>query len=160
MRRNTPLIMFNRHGNAIAMVKGSEKYPDIHGKVQFYNTINGTVVRAEITGLPKSNELCSQPVFGFHIHSGESCTGNTENPFADVNGHYNPNNCRHPYHAGDMPPLFGAGGKALLIFLTDRFHVRDIIGKTVIIHAHPDDFTSQPSGNAGEMMACGEIQGH
>lgn len=51
-----------------------------------------------------------------------------------------------------MPPLFGADGEALLIFLTDRFRVRDIVGRTVIIHAMPDDFTTQPSGNSGAKM--------
>lgn len=150
--------MFRKPTNAFAIVKGSEKYPTIRGKVMFYNTGKGTVVRAEITGLPMSDDLCGQPVFGFHIHSGESCTGSKNDPFSDADGHFNPNNCKHPYHAGDMPPLFGTDGNALLIFMTDRFHVRDVIGKTVIIHAHPDDFTTQPSGNAGEMIACGKIE--
>jgi Cu-Zn family superoxide dismutase len=36
--------------------------------------------------------------------------------------------------------------------------VRDILGKTVIIHGSPDDFTSQPAGNAGQKIACGEIR--
>lgn len=157
MIRNDPLIMFRKPANAVAIVKGSRKHPGIMGKVMFYNTNEGTIVRAEIKGLPVSSDVCSQHVFGFHIHVGESCTGNAENPFADADGHFNPNGCKHPYHAGDMPPLFGAAGKALLIFMTDRFHVRDIIGKTVIIHAHPDDFTTQPSGDAGEMIACGKI---
>ena len=64
----------------------------------------------------------------------------------------------HPYHAGDLPPLFGSGGVAVSVFLTDRFHLEDIIGKTVIIHSSPDDFTTQPSGNAGAKIACGEIK--
>ena len=41
--------------------------------------------------------------------------------------------------------------------MTDRFFVDEIIGKTIIIHAHLDDFTTQPSGNSGEKIACGEI---
>ena len=157
MINNEPLLMFRRQPNAVASVTGSAKYPNLRGNVMFYNTNRGTVVRAEITGLPRTNDICRQPVFGFHIHAGESCTGTAEEPFADADGHFNPDNCKHPYHAGDMPPLFGADGRALLVFLSDRFSVRDIIGKTVIIHAHPDDFTTQPSGNSGEMIACGKI---
>lgn len=44
-----------------------------------------------------------------------------------------------------------------MVFLTDNFRVRDIIGKTVVIHSKADDFTSQPSGDSGSKIACGEI---
>ena len=43
-------------------------------------------------------------------------------------------------------------------FLTDRFTLKEIIGRTVVIHSMPDDFTSQPSGNSGEKIACGVIK--
>jgi len=76
-------------------------------------------------------------------------------PFSDVMSHYNPNGCEHPYNDGDLPPLFGNGGYALCAFLTDRFSVNDVIGRTVIIHDQPDDFTTQPSGNSGTKIACG-----
>ena len=71
--------------------------------------------------------------------------------------HDNPYHCPHPYHAGDMPPLFGANGYAFSAFLSDRFTVEEVIGKTVIFHEAPDDFVTQPSGNAGAKMACGVI---
>ena len=77
--------------------------------------------------------------------------------FADVGKHYNPQNCPHPAHAGDMPPFFSNNGYAVQMFLTDRFTVEEIIGKTIIVHSGPDDFTSQPAGNAGMKIACGEI---
>jgi len=73
-------------------------------------------------------------------------------------GHYNPDNLPHPYHSGDMPPLFGNDGTAFSVFLTNRFKIDEIIGRTVVIHAQPDDFTSQPSGNSGEKIACGIIE--
>ncbi len=144
---------------AVAFIKGSADYLQINGTVKFFQIPKGVVVSAEISGLPVSGEKCGNDIFAFHIHSGESCTGNAEDAFADVGTHYNPTDCPHPYHAGDMPPLFSSNGTAILVFFTDRFTANEIIGKTVIIHDSPDDFTSQPSGNAGKKIACGEIVG-
>ena len=87
----------------------------------------------------------------------EDITTPENDPFPHSGTHYNPNGCPHPYHAGDMPPLFGADGYAFLTFVTSRFTVNEIVGKTVIIHSSPDDFTTQPSGNSGEKIACGLI---
>lgn len=64
----------------------------------------------------------------------------------------------HPEHAGDLPPLIRCRGNAYLSFRTDRFSVNEIIGRTVVIHSDPDDFHTQPAGNAGKKIACGVIQ--
>jgi len=52
--------------------------------------------------------------------------------------------------------------QALNIFfsmvLTNRFNLSEIIGKTIIIHSSVDDFTTQPAGNSGTKIACGEIR--
>lgn len=143
---------------AVAVVNGSDEYPDIYGLVKFYQSHEGVLVYAEITGLPKAKLSCGDKVFGFHVHSGTSCTGNKDDPFSDTMTHYNPDNCAHPYHSGDFPPLFGNNGKALSIFLTNRFSVNDVLGRTVIIHDHFDDLTTQPSGNSGKKIACGVIR--
>lgn len=149
--------VFRRRANAAAFIKGSEQYPDIRGRVLFYQLHGGVIVRTDVINLPKIPEECSSPIFAFHIHSGDRCAGNRKDLFADAGMHYNPNDCPHPYHAGDLPPLFSADGRALSLCLSDRFTVHEIIGKTVIIHSSPDDFTTQPSGNAGEKIACGVI---
>lgn len=141
---------------AKAQVRGSSDYPDICGEVTFRQTPKGVLVTAEIRGLPCENEN-GFGVFAFHIHSGVCCTGNADDAFADADGHYNPNGKPHPYHAGDLPPLFGNNGYAYMSVLTDRFCVREIIGKVIIIHSRPDDFTTQPAGNAGTKIACGKI---
>ena len=151
-------ISERRRPDAAAYVVGSEKYKDIRGTVLFYRLEEGVMVRAEFTGLPKGIGPCASPVFAFHIHAGTACTGNAQDAFADAGMHYNPHNCRHPYHAGDMPPLFGANGTAFLAFLSDRFSISEILGKAVTVHANPDDFTTQPSGNSGKKLACGIIQ--
>lgn len=146
------------HPQAAADMKGNEYYPDIRGRVLFYNARGGVLVRAEITGLPRAHGVCDSPIFAFHIHGGNFCTGNADDAFANSVSHYNPQNCNHPYHAGDLPPLFSADGNAVLEVLTDRFTLSQIPGKTVIIHSGPDDFTTQPSGNSGEKIACGIIK--
>lgn len=149
--------IFHRRADAVAFINGSENDPDIHGRILFYSTRSGVIVRAEITGLPKGHPPCANPIFAFHIHGGTECSGNETDAFANAGTHYDPHACPHPDHAGDLPPLFGANGRAFSMFLTDRFTVPEILGKTVIIHASPDDFTTQPSGNAGKKMACGVI---
>lgn len=149
--------LFRRRPDAVAVVCGGKKYPDIHGRVMFYQMCGGVVVRAEIAGLPKGSGTCCGKIFAFHIHSGNNCRSDGAEPFMNTGGHYNPKNCQHPYHAGDLLPLMEANGRAFSAFLTDRFTVREILGRTVIIHSSPDDFTTQPSGNAGEKIACGVI---
>ena len=147
-----------RRPDAQAVISGSEAYPGISGIVRFYQTRAGVLVAAEVSGLPVDAEPCGRNIFGFHIHSGEECEGDATDPFAAALGHYDPDGCPHPAHAGDMPPLFANRGKAFGVFLTDRFSVREIIGRTVILHSSPDDFTSQPSGNAGTKITCGQIR--
>lgn len=158
---NPPLpiaSILKRQPHAEAVIHGSSVYCNIHGIVRFYQTSNGTIIHAELTNLPKESSPCKRKIFGFHIHSGRSCTGNEKDPFADAEAHYDTNTCEHPFHAGDLPPLFGNNGKALSIFLTSRFTVEEVLGRTIIIHDSPDDFTTQPSGNSGNKIACGVIR--
>lgn len=148
------------HGRpqASANITGSESCPNLSGTVQFYQVKEGVVVYAEVRGLPQTDAPCHGQIFGFHIHSGTDCGGSLDEPFADAMSHYNPDGCGHPHHAGDLPPLFGNNGLALCAFLTNRFSIDEVIGRTVIIHDHPDDFTTQPSGNSGTKIACGVIR--
>lgn len=149
--------VLSRRPDAVAEICGSGEFPEIRGRVSFYKIKCSTLVAAEISGLPTGMNVCDRRIFALHIHEGEVCTGNSADPFADVGMHYNPDNCPHPFHAGDMPPLFGNNGYAFLTFLTDRFSFEEILGKTVIIHGGIDDFSTQPSGNAGSKIACGKI---
>ncbi|MBQ8859079.1 MAG: superoxide dismutase family protein [Clostridia bacterium] len=144
---------------ALAIVDGDEAHPNIRGVVRFYGTRYGVLVVAEIEGLPTRGGACDSPIFALHIHEGDACRGTADDPFAAAKGHYNPHGCPHPYHAGDLPPLFGCNGYAFLCVLTDRFTVEEVLGRTVVIHASPDDFTTQPAGNAHGRIACGVIQG-
>lgn len=145
--------------DAAAWLKGDAAHKNLKGLVCFYQLKEGVVLRAEISGLPVKRGKCPDSIFAFHIHEGKSCTGTMEEPFADTKNHYNPETCPHPEHAGDLPPLFAnSEGYAWQAFYTERFNVKDILGRTVIIHEKPDDFTSQPSGNSGKKIACGIIK--
>lgn len=132
---------------ATAKISGNSMYPEIEGEVSFYEVYGGTLVVAAVKNLPNGNGF-----HAFHIHVGSSCEPGREG------GHYNPTNQPHPQHAGDMPPLLANKGMASSAFYTDRFYPEDIVGKVVVIHAMPDDFRTQPSGNPGSMIACGEIK--
>lgn len=148
---------------AAAELKGSALAPGLNGTVRFYETRGGTLVRADICGLPSYQAAPpgGQPVgpFGFHIHEGGTCgVGNGQSAFAGAGGHYNPEGYSHGNHAGDLPVLFSNHGCAHMIVFTDRFRPRDIVGRTVIIHQNPDDFRTQPAGNSGARIACGVIK--
>lgn len=123
----------------------------IDGSVRFYRRKQGTLVVADISGLPESED----GFYGFHIHEGGNCRGEG---FANTGGHFNPAETVHPCHAGDLPPLLGCKGKAYLAVWTIRFSAEEIVGRTVVIHSHSDDFRSQPSGDSGEKIACGVIR--
>lgn len=133
--------------DAAAYIKGEN---GLLGKVAFYQKEDYVLVIAEVSGLPK-NET---GFFGFHIHEGSDCGGEG---IADTKGHYNPTNMPHPRHVGDLPPLLDTDGNAYLAVTTDRFTVQEVIGRTVVIHSERDDFTTQPAGNPGRKIACGEI---
>jgi len=154
-----PLFSLLRYRpQASASIAGSESCPGLSGTVWFYQTKEGVIVLAEVSGLPHSALPCHEQIFGFHIHEGTGCRGNMDDPFAGAMSHYDPCGCGHPHHAGDLPPLFGNNGFALSLFLTNRFSVDEVVGKTVIIHNQPDDFTTQPSGGSGTKIACGVIR--
>ena len=136
---------------AAAQIRGGTEAPQLSGCVQFYQENGCVLIVAKISGLPKESET---GFFGFHIHEGDTCAGTD---FSGTGSHYNPSDWAHPKHAGDLQPLLACQGNAYLSVRTDRFSVADIIGRTVVIHSGPDDFRSQPAGNAGKKIACGVI---
>ena len=138
--------------DAVAEIRGGMEAPQLFGCVQFYQENGCVLIVARICGLPRGS---ATGFYGFHIHQGESCSGTD---FSGTGSHYNPTGQVHPKHAGDLPPLLSCRGNAYLSVKTDRFTVNEIIGRTVVIHSDPDDFNSQPAGNAGKKIACGLIR--
>ena len=128
------------------------------GTVWFQQDGPEVLVRGRITGLKPNQE------HGFHVHEKGDCssgdgmsTGGHLNPTAKPHG---PQNGEH--HAGDLPALKAdANGSAQV-----RMHIAgtvlgtgtaDLAGKALIVHAGPDDYVTQPTGNSGARIACGVI---
>lgn len=150
-------ILAQQKPAATAEIRGNRDHPKLYGIVAFYAADKGVIVVAELRGIPAGTNSCNSPVLGFHIHEQGRCSGSPISPISDTGGHYNPQNCPHPYHAGDLPPLFSNNGFAWMAFYTERFTVDEIIGRAVIVHDSSDDFKSQPSGDSGNRIGCGEI---
>lgn len=107
---------------------------------------------------------------GFHIHQAGVCDG--ADGFKSAGGHFDPTGHQHGYmaeqgsHAGDMPNQFAAvGGKLRAHVLNPNVtladgptSVLDADGSALVIHAKPDDYSSQPVGNAGDRIACAVIE--
>ena len=103
---------------------------------------------------------------GFHIHEAGDC-GSGDGMSAK--GHFNPHGKPHgdpksaERHAGDLPSLkAGKDGRARIDATVDAISIGqgagNIVGRGLIIHADPDDYKTQPTGNAGARIACGVIK--
>ena len=152
----------NKSKMAYAEIVGSPLAPQLHGMVTFRDMAACTEVCVEVSGLPayKPAQNGQSPIgpHGFHIHEKGLCqVGDPNQPFQSTDGHWNPTNQPHGNHAGDFPVLFSNSGYSKMCFLTNKFHVQDVIGKSVVIHQNPDDYRTQPSGNSGKPLGCGVI---
>ncbi len=141
--------------DAVAWIRGNEQNPQLSGVVRFFSTpYEGTVVEAELFGLPNIDVQGSSDFYAMHIHEYGDCTL----PFDKTGEHYSRTPQMHPQHTGDMLPLMGNQGYAWTAFYDKRFRLPEIKGRSVVIHAMPDDFMTQPSGNSGVKIGCGIIQ--
>lgn len=143
---------------ARAEIAGDGEYGKIKGTVVFEKSKDGVIVKTEVYGLPPFSRSDGKTVspFGFHLHEGGSCGGKD---FADTGSHYNPTHMPHGNHPGDFPVLIPTSkGVAAMAFLTDKFTIDEIVGKTIVIHLSPDDYHTQPSGGSGTKIACGVVK--
>jgi Cu-Zn family superoxide dismutase len=103
---------------------------------------------------------------GLHIHEVGDCSSGDG---MSTKGHFNPHGKPHGHHgsgerhAGDLPSLKAAkNGRAKVDATMDIITVgpgpASIIGRGLIVHADPDDYKTQPTGNAGARIACGVIK--
>lgn len=132
------------------------------GTVVAEETPNGVLVSATIEGLPPGEH-------GFHLHETGTC--DPGEGFSTAGGHYAPRGNQHGFrveggpHAGDMPNQFvDEDGRLRVHVFNPRVSwsageaaLADADGSALIVHSGADDYRSQPSGDAGERLACAVI---
>jgi len=129
------------------------------GIVTFKTMGSRVLVTADIQGLKPNAE------HGFHIHEKGDCSSGDG---MSAGGHFNPSGNSHgahgsnAHHAGDLPSLVAdLNGNAKLSFETTAITVgsgpTDIMDRGLIVHRDPDDYKTQPTGNAGPRLACAMI---
>ena len=129
------------------------------GTATFTALDHGVRVAGEVRGLAPGSE------HGFHIHDKGDCGDNGN----ASGGHFNTAGGKHGKfgasgtHAGELPSLVAdAAGVARFsvdvhaISLTDGA-ADNVVGRALVVHRDPDDFTTQPAGNSGPRIACAVI---
>ena len=142
---------------AIAPMNPTQGY-QVSGTVTFTEVEGGIRVDAHLTGLIPGSH-------GFHIHEKGDCSA----PDASSAGaHFNPAKHKHgdphqgEHHLGDMPALVAdSQGNADLTTTLSGLTLTEgeaaVVGHSVIVHADPDDYVTQPTGNSGVRVSCGII---
>lgn len=132
----------------------------VSGSVQFTAQADGSVrVQGSVQGLPPNSE------HGFHVHEKGDCSSPDG---LSAGGHFNPTGHAHgrfdapAHHTGDLPSLRSdAQGTASVDFVSRSLTLdqgaTNVVGRGLIVHKDPDDFTTQPTGNAGARLACAVI---
>jgi len=131
----------------------------VAGTLEFTSVDGGVRVTGQVTGLQGGEH-------GFHVHENGDCSAPDA---SSAGGHFNPASTAHgrvgqgEHHAGDSDNISAnAQGVATVDTLLQGVTLgdatgTDIVGRGVIVHADPDDYTTQPTGNAGGRLACGVI---
>jgi superoxide dismutase, Cu-Zn family len=132
----------------------------VTGSVALDSSPQGVRISGAIQGLKPDAE------FGFHVHEKGDCSAPDG---SSAGGHFNPTQAQHgnpasgTHHAGDMPNIKSNAEGVAQVDLTaagTTLHgepTTDIMGKAIVVHEGPDDYTTQPSGNSGKRVACGVI---
>ena len=124
------------------------------GAVQIEPRAGGAYLRIAVQGLSPGDH-------GLHLHAVGRCDGPAFqsagahwNPAARQHGHLNPQGA----HAGDLPNLtVSANGHGAITFLVTGGPLADADGTALVVHARPDDYRTDPSGNSGDRIACAMI---
>jgi len=151
-------MMGTKGPSAVANLEPT-KGNDAKGMVTFTQDGDEVRVRVNVTGLKPG------AVHGFHVHEKGDCSSGDG---MSTGGHFNPMGKPHgpqsaDHHAGDMPSLTAdAYGNANTSFELHGVSIgsgpADLVGRGLIVHRDPDDYKTQPTGNAGPRIACAVIR--
>ena len=148
--------------HAEAKLSGTYADTTLDGTVKFETDSTGKVkMTLDITVLKKAGKTIA-----VHIHEHGNC-GDTAMLAHD---HWNPTNAQHgkwgsgSFHAGDIGNIkLDPKGKGTMSLTTDLWTlggnaVKNVLGKSIIVHGGMDDYKTQPGGNSGTRIGCGVIQ--
>ena len=155
----------NATGTAMAGVPQSVAFTGADGAL-----LGSVMVSEDPGGLVMNVSAIAMPagVHGIHIHE----TGLCEGPkFASAGAHWNPGAKQHGRdnpagpHAGDLANLtVAADGTAKSSIpvagvktASGAMMLADADGTALVIHAKPDDYKTDPSGDSGDRIACAVI---
>lgn len=134
---------------------------DFSGTITFTPEGDGLRVVADLQGVDADGP------HGFHVHETGECThGEGDKHFTTAGGHFNPAGVEHacpptePRHAGDLGNIEVTGGSGRLETTTNLLSLsgsNSVVGKAIILHAKADDCKTQPTGDAGDRLACGVV---
>ncbi len=132
------------------------------GSATLTSVEDGVQIDVEVSGLDPLGRVNDH---GIHIHGVGLCEPSTT--FTSASGHYNPSGASHGLlsadgsHAGDLPNMaFNGDGSGSYSVTTDLFTLSELYdadGSALVIHAGPDDYLTDPSGNSGDRIVCGVI---
>ncbi|RIX43500.1 MAG: superoxide dismutase family protein [Rhodocyclales bacterium GT-UBC] len=144
-------------GPAASATLAARSGSTVSGSVQFVEVTGGLRVEGKLAGLTPGEH-------GFHVHEAGDCSAPDA---SSAKGHFNPAGKSHghhgstEHHGGDMPNLVAnASGEANYSFELKGVALsgpNGVVGRSVVVHADPDDYKSQPAGNSGKRVACGVI---
>lgn len=146
---------------ATATLQGAPGDTDFKGTVTFTPEGDGVRVVAHLEGVDQAG------AHGFHVHETGECThGEGDKHFTSAGGHFNPAGVEHacpptePRHAGDLGNIEvtnGTGHAEISTNLLSLSGPNSVVGKAIILHAKADDCKTQPTGDAGDRLACGVV---
>jgi superoxide dismutase, Cu-Zn family len=135
------------------------------GGARLEETAEGVRVSVRISGLEPNSE------HGLHFHEAGQCD---PPDFQSAGGHFAPHGRQHGFenpagpHAGDLPNIrANQQGVADTSFVAAAVRLTASVaegllrpgGTALVVHAGPDDYRTDPSGESGARIACGVVRG-
>lgn len=159
-----PVMVFAQKAEPAQSAKA--QFIDAQGKdvgaAELEQTPGGVLIKLDLKGLPPGEHA-------FHVHEKGACE--QADGFKSAGGHFAGGGGKHGHvkggpHAGDMPNQFVAQDGSLRAHVMNpkislgsgKGNVFDKDGSALVLHAKPDDYKSQPAGDAGDRIACAVIK--